>query len=393
MGFAPVFRFTFLGRKDLICLKGFLVEFRVLYRDPSCEARRGRLTTSHGVFETPVFMPVGTLATVKSLSPDDLEYLGARIILANTYHLYLRPGHETIRRMGGLHRFMHWNGSILTDSGGFQVFSLAKMRRIDEEGVLFQSHIDGARHKIRPEDAMGIQQALGSDIAMCFDECTPYPVSREYAAESMQRTVRWAERCKSTQMGAEQAVFGIVQGSVFTDLRLECLEKLVQIGFDGYALGSLSIGEPKEEMMKILKAVGPKLPSAAPRYIMGVGTPEDLVEGVRFGIDMFDCVMPTRNARNGMLFTVTGSIQIKNSCYAEDESPIDPGCTCYTCKRFSRAYLRHLFMSRELLAYRLNTLHNLHYYLGLMAEVRGAIEAGQFIEWRERFYARRNGVG
>jgi queuine tRNA-ribosyltransferase len=368
----------------------FLMEFSVICREHSCDARRGRLTTSHGVIETPVFMPVGTLATVKSLSPDDLEYLGAQIILANTYHLYLRPGHETIRRMGGLHRFMHWNGSILTDSGGFQVFSLAKMRRIDEEGVLFQSHIDGASHMIRPEDAMEIQKALGSDIAMCFDECTPYPVSREYAEESMLRTVRWAQRCKSSQLGTGQAVFGIVQGSVFTDLRLECLDRLVEIGFDGYALGSLSIGEPKEEMMKILESVGPRLPSAAPRYLMGVGTPEDLVEGVRLGIDMFDCVMPTRNARNGMLFTASGSIQIKNSRYSEDEGAIDPECTCYTCRQFSRAYLRHLFMSRELLAYRLNTLHNLHYYVNLMREIRTAIEAGQFLQWRKSFYAARN---
>ena len=338
-------------------------------------------------------MPVGTQATVKSVSPDELETLGARIILGNTYHLHLRPGAERIARLGGLHRFMHWNGSILTDSGGFQVFSLAKINKIEEEGVVFQSHIDGSRHVIGPEESMRIQGHLGSDVAMCFDECTSYPVTHTYAADSMQRTVRWAARCKAAHERQDQALFGIVQGSVFLDLRTSCLEQLAEIGFDGYALGSLSVGEPKEEMLTVLEALTPALPHDRPRYVMGVGTPEDLVEGVRTGVDMFDCVMPTRNARNGMLFTTSGSIQIKNSRYADDPEPIEPGCTCYTCSRFSRAYLRHLFMAREILAYRLNTLHNLHYYLNLMAGIRTALEEGTFQEWRRNFYEAREVAG
>lgn len=367
------------------------VDFEVIAHDPSSGARRGRFVTSHSTVETPVFMPVGTQATVKSLSPDELKDLGARIILGNTYHLYLRPGSERVSRLGGLHSFMGWDGSILTDSGGFQVFSLARINKIEEDGVVFQSHIDGSRHMIRPETSMEIQMHLGSDIAMCFDECTTYPVAYEYARESMERTVRWARRCKDAHTRENQALFGIVQGSVFMDLREACLEKLVEIGFDGYALGSLSVGESKEQMLEVLETMAPRLPASHPRYLMGVGTPEDLVEGVRLGVDMFDCVMPTRNARNGMLFTSWGSIQIKNSGYAEDRNPIEPGCTCYTCRRFSRAYLRHLFMARELLAYRLNTIHNLHYYLNLMAGMRKAIEQGRFEEWRKEFYAVRSG--
>ncbi|GLI33781.1 queuine tRNA-ribosyltransferase [Desulforhabdus amnigena] len=367
------------------------MDFEVIAHDPSSGARRGRFVTSHSTVETPVFMPVGTQATVKSLSPDELKDLGARIILGNTYHLYLRPGSERVSRLGGLHSFMGWDGSILTDSGGFQVFSLARINKIEEDGVVFQSHIDGSRHMIRPETSMEIQMHLGSDIAMCFDECTTYPVAYEYARESMERTVRWARRCKDAHTREDQALFGIVQGSVFMDLREACLEKLVEIGFDGYALGSLSVGESKEQMLEVLETMAPRLPASHPRYLMGVGTPEDLVEGVRLGVDMFDCVMPTRNARNGMLFTSWGSIQIKNSGYAEDRNPIEPGCTCYTCRHFSRAYLRHLFMARELLAYRLNTIHNLHYYLNLMAGMRKAIEQGRFEEWRKEFYAVRSG--
>ena len=351
------------------------------------------MTTVHGVIETPVFMPVGTLATVKSLSPDELDELGAKIILGNTYHLYLRPGAERIGRLGGLHRFMNWGGSILTDSGGFQVFSLSRINKIEEQGVTFQSHIDGSRHLLTPESATQAQMFLGSDIAMCFDECNSWPVSREYAAESMERTVRWAERCRNAHHREDQALFGIVQGSVFRDLREECLEKLMKIGFDGYALGSLSVGEPKEDMLAVLHGVTPLLPEDRPRYLMGVGTPEDLVEGVRLGVDMFDCVMPTRNARNGMLFTASGSMQIKNSRYADDPDPIEADCTCYTCRRFSRAYLRHLFLSKELLSYRLNTLHNLHHYLSLMAEMRIVIEEGRFESWRREFYERRTGDG
>jgi queuine tRNA-ribosyltransferase len=367
------------------------MKFEIIARDARARARSGVIRTAHGEVETPVFMPVGTQGSVKSVSPDELEAMDARIILGNTYHLYLRPGADLIARLGGLHGFMHWNGSILTDSGGFQVFSLARIRKIEEDGVQFQSHIDGSRHFIRPETSILIQEQLGSDIAMCFDECTPYPVEYEYASRSMQLSVRWAARCKAAHGRADQALFGIVQGSIFKDLRLSCLEQLMEIGFDGYALGSLSVGESKEEMLDILHNITPCLPESSPRYLMGVGTPEDLVEGVRLGVDMFDCVMPTRNARNGMLFTPRGAIQIKNSRYADDESPPDMECACYTCRRFSRAYLRHLFMSRELLAYRLNTLHNLHYYLKLMSDMRQAIREGTFEEWRTRFYRRRTG--
>ena len=363
--------------------------YELLQRDSGCEARRGRLITAHGVVETPVFMPVGTQATVKSLTPDELEALGAQIILGNTYHLHMRPGADRIGRLGGLHAFMHWRRAILTDSGGFQVFSLARINKIEEAGVAFQSHIDGSRHLLSPEAAVQIQMQLGSDIAMVFDECNSYPVSYQYAQESMQRTVRWAARSKAAHTLPQQALFGIIQGSVFIDLRKACLEKLEAIGFDGYALGSLSVGESKEEMLAVLETMTPLMPATRPRYLMGVGTPEDLVEGVRLGVDLFDCVMPTRNARNGMLFTSWGSIQIKNSAYADDGRPIEEGCGCYTCQRFSRAYLRHLFMARELLAYRLNTLHNLHYYLLLMAAMREALAEGRFEAWRAAFYAKR----
>ncbi len=365
------------------------MEFHLLHRDITSQARRGRLITRHGSVETPVFMPVGTQATVKSLSPDELVSLDAEIILGNTYHLFLRPGAERIGRLGGLHRFMNWTRSILTDSGGFQVFSLARINRIQEDGVVFQSHIDGSRHLIRPETAMQVQAQLGSDIAMSFDECTPYPVDHRYALESMQRTVRWAGRCRDSVPPGPQAVFGIVQGSVYPDLRRACLEELQEIGFDGYALGSLSVGEPKEMMQEVLEGTLPRMPAERPRYLMGVGTPEDLVEGVNLGVDMFDCVMPTRNARNGMLFTTWGSIQIKNSRFADDPDPIEPGCPCYTCQRFSRAYLRHLFISKELLAYRLNTIHNLSHYLRIMEEMRRAIEGNGFQEWRRQFHAKR----
>jgi queuine tRNA-ribosyltransferase len=364
--------------------------FQVIAKDPECEARRGRFHTTHGTVETPVFMPVGTHGSVKSLAPDELEQLDARILLGNTYHLYLRPGAELVARLGGLHRFMRWERSILTDSGGYQVFSLAKTRSIEEQGVVFQSHLDGSRHLITPEEAVRIQALLGSDIAMCFDECTPYPASYDYVEDSMERTVRWAKRCKQAHERTDQALFGIVQGGVHLDLRQRCLEQLEETGFDGYAIGSLAVGEPKEAMLEVLTQLTPRLPASHPRYLMGVGTPEDLVEGVRMGVDMFDCVMPTRNARNGMLFTRHGSLQIKNSCHAGDEQPIENDCQCYTCTRFSRAYLRHLFMARELLAYRLNTLHNLYYYLNLMAEMRTAIEHGAFLPWRRDFYAARH---
>jgi queuine tRNA-ribosyltransferase len=364
------------------------MKFQIVSKDPGCNARAGRLETARGAVETPVFMPVGTVGSVKSISPDELESLGAQIILANTYHLYLRPGDQRVARLGGLHKFMGWDHPILTDSGGFQVFSLARINEIEEEGVRFQSHIDGSSHMLTPEAAVRIQMNLGSDIMMCFDECTPYPVSYEYASESAKRTIRWAERSKEAAAGCGGALFGIVQGSVFEDLREMCLEKLSGIGFDGYAIGSLSVGESKEQMLQTMNRLALRLPDSAPRYVMGVGTPEDLVEGVRAGVDMFDCVMPTRNARNGTLFTSRGALNIKNSTYAEDPGPPDPDCGCYTCRRFSRAYLRHLYICRELLSYRLNTLHNLNYYLGLMAQMRAAIAAGRFEQWRAGFYAR-----
>jgi queuine tRNA-ribosyltransferase len=365
------------------------VDFQILARDPGCQARCGRLLTAHGAVATPVFMPVGTQGTVKGISPDELETLGTEIILGNTYHLQMRPGAERIARLGGLHRFMQWPRSVLTDSGGFQVFSLARINKIEEAGVVFQSHLDGSRHLLSPEVATAIQIQLASDIAMVFDECNSYPISYTYARESMERSVRWAKRSKDSHNLPQQALFGIVQGSVFLDLRKACLEQLTAIGFDGYALGSLSVGEPKDEMLAVLEGITSLMPDTGIRYLMGVGTPEDIVEGVRLGVDMFDCVMPTRNARNGMLFTARGSIQIKNSGFAADDSPIEAECTCYTCRRFSRAYLRHLFMSRELLAYRLNTLHNLHYYLSLMAAMRQAIASGRFEDWRKAFYAMR----
>ncbi|MGC8493133.1 MAG: tRNA guanosine(34) transglycosylase Tgt [Syntrophobacteraceae bacterium] len=363
------------------------MKFHVLSQDKQSNARCGRIETSRGAIETPVFMPVGTAASVKSLSPDELESLGAQIILGNTYHLCLRPGDEIVARLGGLHKFMGWSRPILTDSGGFQVFSLARINKIEEEGVRFQSHLDGSHRLLSPETAVGIQRNLGSDIMMCFDECTPYPVTREYAAESVNRTIRWAKRSKEAAEGSDQALFGIVQGSVFPDLREMCLENLLRIGFDGYALGSLSVGESKEQMLEILHRLAPMLPASSPRYVMGVGTPEDLIEGVRAGVDMFDCVMPTRNGRNGSLFTSRGTLNIKNASFADDPDPIDPECDCYTCRRFSRAYLRHLYISRELLSYRLNTIHNLHFYLGLMAQMRAAIAAGNFEQWAAGFYA------
>lgn len=363
--------------------------FSVLHKDPSSGARVGRLQTAHGFVDTPVFMPVGTQATVKSLDPEDLQKIKCQIILGNTYHLYLRPGTDVISRFGGLHRFMGWDNAILTDSGGFQVFSLARIREISDEGVLFHSHIDGSKHMFTPEKAIEIQEILGSDIAMSFDECTPYPIDKEYARKAVERTLNWALRGKRHHRRRDQALFGIVQGSVFVDLRMECLERLMEIGFDGYAAGSLSVGEPKEVMLEVIEKTLPYFPENAPRYLMGVGTPEDIVEAVRLGVDMFDCVLPTRNARNGTLFTSFGKINIKTAAYATDESPVDPDCRCYTCQKFSRAYLRHLYVSKELLAYRLNTIHNVHYYLSLMEEIREAVKGGIFMEWRKEFYAKR----
>lgn len=355
-------------------------------------ARRGRMTTSRGVVETPVFMPVGTQGTVKGLLPEALQDLGAQIVLANTYHLFLRPGHELIRRLGGLHRFMNWSNPILTDSGGFQVFSLGDLRKIDEEGVSFQSHLDGSRHKLTPELSIAIQQALGSDIVMVFDECIPYPAERNYVEASTARSTRWAARCrKSLPAGGRSALFGIVQGGMHEDLRRQSVAELVEIDFEGYALGGLSVGEEAAQMYAVMDGSLPLLPVDKPRYVMGVGTPENLVEGVARGCDMFDCVMPTRNARNGTLFTRSGKLSIKQARYREDAQPIDVDCGCYVCRNYSRAYLRHLYLSHEILSSVLNTHHNLYYYQQLMADAREAISAGAFDAFRRDFYAARQG--
>ncbi len=368
--------------------------FELLTRDATGFARRGRLQLAHSVVETPVFMPVGTQATVKATTPDELESLGAEIILANTYHLMLRPGADLIERMGGLHRFMGWSRPILTDSGGFQVWSLGKLRRIEPDGVRFRSHIDGSEVFLGPRESIEIQRKLGSDIVMVFDECTPYPAGRDEARASMELSMRWAQQCRELlPPNPRQALFGIVQGGMHPDLRLESLERLEAIGFEGMAIGGLSVGEPKEEMLAVLDALAPHLPQDKPRYLMGVGTPLDLIEGIDRGIDMFDCVMPTRNARNGTLFTDDGRINIKNAAYADDPRPIMEGCDCYTCRNFSRAYLRHLYVAGEILSPRLNTLHNLHYYCALMRRARSAIEEGRWPEFRDRFRRRQQSGG
>lgn len=368
------------------------IDFKVLKKAGDSAARLGSLTTPHGRIDTPIFMPVGTQATVKAMTPEELREVGAQIILSNTYHLYIRPGHELVRRMGGLHRFMHWDRPILTDSGGFQVFSLGEMRKISEEGVKFQSHLDGAYHLITPEDSIAIQEALGGDIIMCFDECPPYPADRAYIKKSMDLTTRWARRCKEAKTRDDQALFGIVQGGMHLDLRGRSIEDIVGVGFDGYALGGLSVGEEKELMYGVMEHCSPLLPECKPRYVMGIGAPEDLVEAVHCGYDMFDCVMPTRNARNGMLFTSFGRLNIKGAAYAEDEGPVDPECSCYVCRNYSRSYLRHIFRAKEILASRLNTWHNLHYYLTLMAQMRKAIAEDRFQEFRAEFYAKRQKV-
>ena len=363
--------------------------FTLLHRSSECNARCGALATQHGIIQTPVFMPVGTQATVKAMSPDNLIDIGAQIILGNTYHLYIRPGHELIRRFGGLHGFMHWNRPILTDSGGFQIFSLQELAKITEEGAAFRSHLDGTKLFLSPEDAVQVQEALGSDIMMALDTCIPYPADREQAIKATALTGRWAERCRKAHTQTSQLLFGIVQGGMYPDLRREAIQQLVDIGFDGYALGGLSVGEPKELMYEMLAETADAMPADHARYLMGVGTPEDLVEGVYQGIDMFDCVMPTRNARNGMLFTSQGRLVIKNACFQHDQRPLDESCDCYTCRHFSRAYLRHLFQSREILAYQLNSIHNLHYYCTLMAQMRKAIEEDRFLTFRHVFYQQR----
>ena len=336
-------------------------------------ARRGTLELAHGRVETPAFMPVGTYGTVKAMSPRELEEIGAHIVLGNTFHLWLRPGLDVIRAHGGLHRFMGWPRPILTDSGGFQVFSLGALRKVSEEGVAFQSPINGDKLFLTPEESMNIQRVLDSDIVMVFDECTGYPATREQAADSMRLSMRWAARSKRAHQGNRNALFGIVQGGMYEDLRDESLAGLVDIGFDGYAIGGVSVGEPKEDMARIVAHAAPRLPQDKPRYLMGVGTPEDIVAAVSAGIDMFDCVMPTRNARNGWLFTRRGDVKIKNARHRDDPAPLDPECACYTCRHFSRAYLHHLHRANEILGARLNTVHNLHYYLELMGGLRQAI--------------------
>ena len=357
-----------------------------LDRVDSTGARAGAVRTRHGLIHTPVFMPVGTQGTVKAMTPGELKSLGAEVVLANTYHLFLRPGHERIARLGGLHRFMNWERPILTDSGGYQVYSLGELRRIDDDGVTFQSHLDGGmRHRLTPETAIQVQEALGSDIMMAFDECPPYPAARGMVAEACERTTRWAARCKEARTRTDAALFGIVQGGTEGDLRREHAEKIVEIGFDGYAIGGLSVGEPKRDLVEMTEAVAGVLPSDRPRYLMGVGTPEDLVEGIARGVDMFDCVMPTRHARNGFLFTRRGRMIITHARYADDPGPIDEACSCETCRHYSRAYLRHIFTAKEILAMRLLTIHNLHVYLSLMREARTAIMEGRYLEFLSHF--------
>ena len=365
-----------------------MIQFEV---EANCgNARAGVLETQHGKIHTPIFMPVGTLGTVKGMTPEEVCEIGAEIILGNTYHLFLRPGDELIKKMGGLHKFMNWHGPILTDSGGFQVFSLAKLLKLDEEGVVIRSHLDGSKIKLTPEISIEIQQNLGSTIMMCFDECLELPASRIEVEHSIALTARWAKRCKEAQVktngiSGEQALFGIFQGGGELDLREQSLEQIVEIDFDGYAIGGLSVGESKEEMYRVAHHITPKMPAEKPRYLMGVGDPEDLLEGIEAGIDMFDCVLPTRNARNGSLFTSRGKISIKQNQYKEDPEPLDPDCACSTCQNYSRAYLRHLFKSNEILGVRLNTYHNLFFYLTLVKGARAAVKDQHFPEFKKDF--------
>ncbi len=359
--------------------------FHELLQDTQSKARLGELYTPHGKVETPIFMPVGTQATVKTMTPEEIKSVGGKFILANTYHLYLRPGHQLVQKAGGLHVFMHWDGPILTDSGGFQVFSLGPLRKIEEQGVYFRSHIDGSEHEITPERAVEIQEALGSDIIMAFDECIPYPCEKEYALASLERTSRWARRCQLAHQRKDQALFGIIQGGMYRDLRERSAAQLGEMDFPGYAIGGLSVGEPKEMMYEMLEYTVPCIPSEKPRYLMGVGSPDCLLEGIARGIDMFDCVLPTRIARNGTVFTHTGKLVVRNAIYAEDFLPLEPGCQCYACRNFSRAYIRHLIKANEILGVRLTTIHNLHFILQLMENSRQAIAAGSFMQFKKDF--------
>ncbi|HVY21965.1 MAG TPA: tRNA guanosine(34) transglycosylase Tgt [Steroidobacteraceae bacterium] len=369
------------------------MKFELLNTDD--RSRRGRLIFQRGTVETPAFMPVGTYGTVKAMTPEELESIGAQIVLGNTFHLMLRPGMEVIRAHGNLHRFMHWDKPILTDSGGFQVFSLATLRKITEQGVEFRSPVNGDLVNLTPEKSMQVQRDLDSDIVMIFDECTPYPATEEQARKSMELSLRWAARSREEfdRLRNPNALFAIVQGGMYMPLRKASLAGLMQIGFDGYAIGGLAVGEPKEERERVLEALEPHLPQDHPRYLMGVGTPEDIVEAVRRGVDMFDCVMPTRNARNGHLFTTTGVVRIRNAMYEKDTRPIDEHCMCYTCRHYSRAYLKHLDRCNEILGARLATIHNLHYYQQLMGEIRAAIGDHRFGAFSAEFYAKRAAAG
>lgn len=369
-----------------------MLSFEITASDPDEPARCGVIQTRHGRVETPIFMPVGTLGSVKSLAPEDLLDCGVQIILGNTYHLYLRPGCDVIGLFGGLHRFMNWPKPILTDSGGFQVFSLSKLAKITEDGASFQSHLDGSSHLLTPEKAVDIQRCLGADIIMCLDQCIAYPADKQQAIAATDLTARWARRCFDRWRAIQDpnsSLFGIVQGGMYPEMRRQAAARLAEIDFAGYAIGGLSVGEPREVMLAMAAATLPHLPDDKPKYVMGVGTPEDLVDLVGMGADMFDCVLPTRNARNGQLFTARGTLNISNARFRNDTDPVDPQCRCYTCRHYSRAYLRHLYQARELLSYRLNSIHNIFYYLELMGRMRAAIRTGGFQRFRQDFFAKR----
>ena len=365
------------------------MQFTIRQRDRQTKGRLGQLRTARAVIDTPAFMPVGSLGPVKGLEPEDLHNLGFRLMLNNAYHLYLRPGHKVVAEMGGLHAFTGWPGAILTDSGGFQIFSLAKLCKITDEGVTFQSHIDGSTHFITPETAIEIEEALGADIIMAFDQCVALPASRDAILEGVRRTTAWAKRCQASRRRNDQALFGIVQGGLEADLRRQSAQELVALDFEGYAIGGLSVGESKADMYAMLDVTAPELPESKPRYLMGVGLPEDLIEGVARGVDLFDCVVPSRHGRTGWLFTGFGRVSIKQAQFKQDERPIDPDCGCPVCKRYSRAYLHHLFNVKEMLGSRLNTIHNLWYFADLMQRVRSSIERGTFLTMREEFYRAR----
>ncbi|MDI6619863.1 MAG: tRNA guanosine(34) transglycosylase Tgt [Clostridiales bacterium] len=363
------------------------VTYELIKKSTETDARLGILHTPHGDIETPVFMPVGTQASVKTMTPEELKEIGAKIILSNTYHLYIRPGERIIEKAGGLHKFMHWDRAILTDSGGYQVFSLSNLRDIKEEGVTFKSHLDGSKHFFTPEKAVQIQNSLGADIIMCFDECLPYPCDKDYASLALKRTIRWAKRCKDTHKNIEkQSLFGIIQGGMYKDLRLQSVNEMTDMDFPGYSIGGLSIGEPKKIMYEVLDWITPVMPQNKPRYLMGVGSPDCLIEGAIRGIDMFDCVLPTRIARNGTVFTSHGKLVVRNAPYAEDFRPLDEECDCYACRNYTRAYIRHLFKANEILAARLATYHNIYFLVNLMKKIRKSIKEGTLLKLRDEFY-------